>query len=381
MHRAEYLLWLKHIGISSAGKLLPAIEYFSSPEEIYNADKEALLECAMFSEKEIAYLLAKDMSFVSEEIERCNKERCYLVDYYSKYYPQALRELTDPPLILYVKGNREVLTKGSFVTVAGSREADAYGISQAGEISSAFASAGFCVVSGMAHGIDSAAASAAVNSGGKAIGVLCSGMDVDYPKDSAALRKKIIASGGAVITEFEMGTVPQAGYFHIRNRIMAALSPLTVIVQAGEKSGAMITARLAKEYKNKVAAVPNPIDSKSARGVNSLIAEGAQVIYDIPLFVSEYLRDVKEEKAPDEKVTEKKPEPTVKKAPSKRAVSEGNTESDNMMEITKLLKDGPLTSEEIAEKSKRSIKWVNSTLIILEVSGRVKLMPDGRYGL
>lgn len=379
MHRAEYLLWLSHIGLSSKRKLLPAIEYFSSPEEIYNADKEALSECAMFSGKEIEYLLKKDMSFVSEEIERCNKERCYLVDYYSKFYPQALRELSDPPLILYVKGNREALATGSFVTVAGSREADSYGVSQAGEISSAFASAGFCVVSGMAHGIDSASASAAVNSGGKVIGVLCSGMDVDYPKDSGTLREKIIASGGAVITEFEMGTVPQSGYFHIRNRIMAALSPLTVIVQAGEKSGAMITARLAKDFEKRVAAVPNPIDSKSARGVNSLIAEGAEVIYDIPLFVSQYLHDVKEEIAPEEK--EKMPEPTVKKAPSKRAVSEGNTESDNMMEITKLLKDGPLTCEEIAEKIGRSIKWVNSTLIILEVSGRVKLMPDGRYGL
>lgn len=379
MHRAEYLLWLKHMGFSSKGKLLPAIEYFSSPEEIYNADKEALTECAMFSEKEIAYLLKKDMSFVSEEIERCNKERCYLVDYYSKFYPEALRKLSDPPLILYVKGKREALLEGSFVTVAGSREADSYGIAQAGAIASGFALSGFNIVSGMAHGIDSASASAAVNSGGKVIGVLCCGMDVDYPKDSGALREKIIASGGAVISEFEMGTVPQAGYFHIRNRIMAALSPLTVIVQAGEKSGAMITARLAKKLNKRVAAVPNPIDSKSARGVNSLIAEGAEVIYDVPLFVSEYLGEVKNEKKEPE--TEKKPLPEVKKAPSRRAVSEGNTESDNMMELTKLLKDGPLSKEKIAEKSKRSIKWVNSTLIILEVSGRVKLLPDGRYSL
>ncbi len=379
MHRAEYLLWLKHMGLSSKGKLLPAIEYFSSPEEIYNADKEALLECAMFSEKEIAYLLKKDMSFVSEEIERCNKERCYLVDYYSKFYPEALRKLSDPPLILYVKGKREALSEGSFVTVAGSREADSYGIAQASAIASGFALSGFNIVSGMAHGVDSASASAAVNSGGKVIGVLCSGMDVDYPKDSGALREKIIASGGAVISEFEMGTVPQAGYFHIRNRIMAALSPLTVIVQAGEKSGAMITARLAKKLNKRVAAVPNPIDSPSARGVNSLIAEGAEVIYDVPLFVSEYLGEVKNEKKEPE--TEKKPLPEVKKAPSRRAVSEGNTESDNMMELTKLLKDGPLSKEKIAEISKRSIKWVNSTLIILEVSGRVKLLPDGRYSL
>lgn len=122
------------MGIASGGKLLEAIEYFSSPEEIYNADKEALTECGMFNEKEIAYLEKKDMSFVAGEIERCNRERCYLVDYYSKFYPKALREIPEPPLMLYVKGSREALMKADMVTVAGSRSSDAYGVSVATSI-------------------------------------------------------------------------------------------------------------------------------------------------------------------------------------------------------------------------------------------------------
>lgn len=367
------------MGIASGGKLIEAIEYFSSPEEIYNADKEALTECGMFNEKEIAYLEKKDTSFVAEEIERCNRERCYLVDYYSKFYPKALREIPEPPLILYVKGSREALLSADTVTIAGSRSSDAYGVSVAGELGSAFASKGETVVSGMAHGIDSASATGAINSGGKVIGVLCCGMDVDYPKGSAHLREKIISSGGALITEFEMGTQAQSGYFHLRNRIMAGLSPLTVIVQAGEKSGALITAKAAVAYSRRLAAVPNPIDSAMSLGVNSLIAEGAEVIYDIGRFADDYA----EEKKNSVKEPEPAKEPAEKKAkPSgKKAVSEGNTESDNMMELTGYLAEEPLTPSELAEKSGRSMKWVNSTLIILEVSGKVKLLPDGRYGL
>lgn len=392
MHRVEYLLWLKHMGIASQGKIMEAIEYFSSPEEIYNADTEALTECGMFNQKEIAYLEKKDVSFVTEEIERCNRERCYLVDYYSRFYPEALRSVPEPPLILYVKGSREVLNSSGAVTIAGSRSSDAYGISVAQSLAGAFALNGEVIVSGMAHGVDSAAALGAVNSGGKAIGVLCCGMDVDYPKGSAAMREKIIASGGAVITEFEMGTAAQSGYFHIRNRIMAGLSQLTVIVQAGEKSGALITAKKAKEYSRRLAAVPNPIDSVASLGVNALIADGAEMIYDIDGYVSRYADDKTKSLAEAEKEKQeaknraaeeetRRKEEKAKKSSGKKAVSAGNTESDNMMELISLLKDGPLSQSELAEKSGRSIKWINSTLIILEVSGKVKLLPDGRYGL
>lgn len=385
MHRAEYILWLKNMGLSSAGKLLPAIEYFSSPEEIYNADREAIEECGMFNEREIEYLFKKDMSFVKEEIERCNKERCYLVDYFSKFYPEALKDIPEPPLMLYVKGNREALKYKNAVTVVGSRSATGYGISVAGELSSELAAGGITIVSGMAHGIDSAAATGAFSASGRVIGVLCSGIDVDYPADSASMREKIISSGGAVITEFPMGTPPQAGYFHIRNRIMAGLSELTAVVEAGEKSGALLTAKLAKKYSRRVAAVPNPIDSVSGKGANMLIADGAEMILDVGGFAAGYIGELSEEKEKEEK-EEKEPYEVKEVAPKikasgKKAVSDGNTESDNMMELTVHLKNGPLFAEELAEKSGRNIKWVNSTLIILEVSGKVKRLGDGRYSL
>ncbi len=377
MHRVEYLLWLKHMGISSNAKFLPALEYFSSPEELYNADREAYEECGMFSEKEIEYLLNKDMTFAKEEIERCNAKRIYLVDYYSKAYPKALREIPEPPLILYVAGDRSVLNSPS-VTMVGSRKADSYGITMAQEIASNFAGGGFSVVSGIAEGIDTSAILGAINGGGKAISVLCTGMDVDYPKGRGDFKNKIIKEGGAVISEFEFGTPALTGYFTVRNRILAGLSDLTVVVQAGEKSGALITARHALAYGKTVAAVPGRVDIEESRGCFALIEEGASMLYDIPSFLRDYIENyVKKEEVEEIK----KEEPVIKKSPSKSAVKEGEGQSGNMIELITLLKERPMSIEELSEKSQRSVKWVSSSLIILEVSGKVKMLPDGKYSV
>ena len=378
MHRVEYLLWLKHMGISSNAKFLDAIEYFSSPEELYKADKEAYEECGMFNDKEMEYLINKDISFVSAEVERCNRARVYLVDYFSKAYPESLRSIPEPPLILYVAGDRRVLNTPS-VTMVGSRKADSYGMNISRDLSSAFAQAGYTIVSGMAQGIDQSSMLGAIATGGKAIGVLCCGMDVDYPSGSADFRSKIIENGGAVISEFEFGTPALSGYFPVRNRIMAGLSDLTVMVQAGEKSGALITAHLAMEYGKCVAAVPGRIDIEESKGCFALLNEGATMITDAEGFVSEYIASVpKKEEIKEEKGSEIKPE---KKTSGKTAVRQGENESDNMLALLELLKKEPLTSQELSERSGRPFKWVASTLIILEVSGKVKMMPDGKYSV
>ncbi|MDP4133107.1 MAG: hypothetical protein Q8882_03750, partial [Bacillota bacterium] len=110
MHRVYYLLWLKHMGLSSNSKFLEALDYFGSPEELFEADREAYEESSMFNVKELNYLCLKDTSWVEKEIELCNKNRVYLVDYYSKYYPPLLRKTPEPPLVLYVLGDKSCLT-------------------------------------------------------------------------------------------------------------------------------------------------------------------------------------------------------------------------------------------------------------------------------
>ena len=377
MHRVLYLLWLKHMGISSNAKFLDALEYFSSPEELYNADKDAYQECGMFNEKEIEYLLDKDLSFAEEEVRRCNEARVYLVDYFSKAYPEALRQIPEPPLILYVSGDRSVLNTPS-VTIVGSRKADSYGMNISRDLAVNFARAGYTVVSGMAQGIDQSASLGAVLANGKTIGVLCCGIDVDYPAGSKEFRDKIIKGGGAVITEFEFGTPALSGYFPVRNRIMAGLSDLTVMVQAGEKSGALITAHLAMEYGKSVAAVPGRIDIEETKGCLELIKDGASMVTDTEGFVEEYVTMQPEKEIKEEEVAQVKAE---KKTSGKTAVRKGENESDNMLELLSLLKESPLTPSELSEKSGRPFKWVASTLIILEVSGKVKMLPDGKYSV
>lgn len=377
MHRVEYLLWLKQMGLSSRGKFLDALEYFSSPEELYNATEEALSECGMFTEEEKRYLLLKDMRPVAEEIERCNKAQTYLVDYYSRAYPARLRDLADPPLVLYVKGNKAALMSPC-VTVVGSRRADSYGLTVAQDIGGALSQQGCAVVSGMAQGIDQAAILGAVHSGGIAIGVLCCGMDVDYPSGSEGLRGKVIASGGAIISEFPFGTESRSGYFPVRNRLMAALSDVTCVVQAGEKSGALLTARAAEKLGRTVYAVPGRIDLEESRGVNALLSEGAKMVTDPAVFAMEASEQRKKEA---EGEAQKEKPVAEKKTSGKKAVSDGQTESDNMVALYALLKDGPAALETLAEKSGRSIKWVASTLIIAEVSGKVKVNADGLWQL
>lgn len=402
MHRVEYLLWLKHMGLSSQEKLVRALELFTSPEELAGASDEELAECGIFSEKELSYLKQKDMRFVEEEIARCNESHTYLVDYYSKYYPDRLRNIPSPPLLLYVRGSREALLTPA-VAVVGTRTADSYGITTAQDIGENIARVKKTVVSGMAQGIDQAALRAA-SAHGCAIGVLCCGMDVDYPTDSASLREAIIASGGAIITEFEFGVTARSGYFPMRNRIMAALSETTVVVQAGGESGALVTAELAARYGRKVFAVPGRIDTPASAGCHELIKNGAAILTDPVAFalslnepdaaktaaMKSALRTDEIRFAEDidrrgelhsPAASHKQRDDSAESAPTMPAVSPGNTESDNMVALYELLRETPLSAAELAAKSGRTIKWVMSTLIIAEVSGKVREISGGRYEL
>ncbi len=381
MHRVEYLLWLRNMGRSSGSKFLDALEYFSSPEALYNATDEELSECGMFTEEEKRYLLKKDMRPVAEEIERCNKTQTYLVDYYSRTYPTHLRDLSDPPPVLYVRGNKAALSSPC-VTVVGSRRADSYGLSVAQEIGAALSLHQLSVVSGMAQGIDQAAAVGALRSGGRAIGVLCCGVDVDYPSGSESLREKILSQGGAIVSEFPFGTTARSGYFPMRNRLMAALSAATCVVQAGAKSGALLTARAARELGRRLYAVPGRIDLEESRGANALLSEGACMVTDPSAFAMELAERIKSGAAAD--AVEEMPmekQTSVRQPSGKKAVSDGQTESDNMVALYALLKHGPATLEALAEQSGRSVKWVASTLVIAEVSGKVSVNADGLWQL
>ncbi|GAC1454054.1 MAG: hypothetical protein PVSMB1_02920 [Gemmatimonadaceae bacterium] len=194
-------------------------------------------------------------------------------------YPTALSDLRVPPTQLFAIGNIQMLdhTPDRSVAIVGTRDASSYGVRVASELAGALAATGICVVSGMARGIDSAAHRGALRAGGHTVAVLGSGVDVPYPATNRALHQSIVEHG-LVLSEYEPGTRPGPGSFPRRNRIIAALARVTIVVEAPYKSGAINTASQALELGRVVAAVPGPIDSDRSAGANLLLRDGAQVI-------------------------------------------------------------------------------------------------------
>ena len=194
-------------------------------------------------------------------------------------YPPALEHLHDPPPVLWSRGDWGTLGN-PVVSIVGTRRATSYGLRVTREIASALARAGACVVSGMALGIDASGHQAALSVGGRTVAVLGTGADVAYPSAHAALHREI-ARCGLVISELPPGSKADKGSFPRRNRVIAALASLTIVVEAPLKSGALITAKDALELGRDVAAIPGPIDAPQSVGTNNLLREGAHVITSV----------------------------------------------------------------------------------------------------
>ena len=197
-------------------------------------------------------------------------------------FPQALKELKSPPQSIFTIGDESILdlAPNRLVAIVGTREATPYGLKVTAALAHAFTAAGIGVVSGLARGIDSAAHRAALESGGRTVAVMGTGVDVPYPAGHRGLHAEI-AARGLVVSESEPGTTAFTGCFPRRNRIIAALARVTIVVEAPYKSGAINTATWALEIARVVAAVPGPIDSPKSAGGNLLLRDGAQVIHTV----------------------------------------------------------------------------------------------------
>jgi len=187
-------------------------------------------------------------------------------------YPDVLRHFEDSPPILFVRGT---LPPSQGLAIVGSRRSTSYGKGQATHFATAFVEAGFTVVSGGAAGIDTAAHAGALQAGGTTVAVVACGLDYVYPAENRGLFEKIVAQGGAIVSEFSVGTRPEPWRFPARNRIIAGLAQATVVIESPDQSGALITARNAAEYGRDVWVVPGPVDTGRSRGGHRLIQDGA----------------------------------------------------------------------------------------------------------
>lgn len=248
-----------------------------TPRSIYDADESALRRSAILSEMQVNALLDKDLSEAMSIYDYCKWNRVGIINYSDSIYPESLKSMKNPPILLYYMGNIPNLNNKVCVSVVGTRKMTEYGMRSGYKIAYELASAGVVVVSGMALGIDSVAHAGAIGGRGTTIAVLGCGIDVIYPKQHRKLRK-YICQNGAVITAYHPGTPAYKNNFPERNAIISALSEGTLVVEAPIRSGALITADRAAEQSRTVYALPGSVEEPMSEGPNHLIKNGALAI-------------------------------------------------------------------------------------------------------
>ena len=252
---------------------------FGSMEEAWKASGGALRAAGLDSRSLGAIETARPGISPDAEMERLQKARVHAIAIHDPAYPALLKETFDPPPLLYVKGALTAEDDWA-VTVVGTRAPTAYGREVTQRLAGDLGRSRITVVSGLARGIDSVAHSAALDSGGRTIAVQACGLDMVYPAAHLPLARRILECG-ALISDYPLGTKPRSEYFPRRNRILAGLTAGTLVVEAGERSGALITARFAADEGREVMCVPGSILSPASRGVNRWIQEGAKAVLDV----------------------------------------------------------------------------------------------------
>ncbi|MEJ7701302.1 MAG: DNA-processing protein DprA [Pyrinomonadaceae bacterium] len=263
------------IGPRAATRLL---EKFGSAENVFHATRSELEQLRLKPES-IESILKREFHDKAEaELENVRTLGGDVLVLDDGGYPYLLREIADPPITLYVKGDWRACFGAPCVAVVGSRRCSTYGANASEMLSRDLASNGITIVSGLARGIDTAAHRGAIGGKGRTVAVLGTGIDQVYPKENARLVDEILENGGAVVSQFPLGTPPLKDNFPYRNRIISGLSLGVLIVEASERSGSLITARLAMEQDREVLAVPGNITSKNSFGTNYLIKSGAKLV-------------------------------------------------------------------------------------------------------
>lgn len=253
------------------------LEAFGTPEAIVSAAPSALRAVPGIGPKLVeAFRRTRDEVDPEAELAACAAAGIAIVTIDEPEYPARLRELPDPPGVLYLKGSFEPRDAAA-VAIVGSRHATHYGRKHAGLLAGSLARAGLTIVSGLARGIDAAAHQAALDAGGRTIAVLASGVEEIYPPEHRELAHDVVRAG-CLVSETPHGAQPMRGMFPQRNRLISGLSLGTVVVEASDRSGALITARHAMEQGREVFALPGPVDSRMSRGCHRLLRDGAKLV-------------------------------------------------------------------------------------------------------
>lgn len=360
------------IGPRAAAKLLEA---FGSPESVFHARRDQLEKVKLRPDSVESIINKYTHDAAEEELEKVKRLGGDVLILDDGTYPAMLREIADPPITLYVLGDWRTCFEMPTVAMIGSRLCSTYGLNAAEMLSRDLATNGICVVSGLARGIDTAAHRATVKAGGRTIGVMGTGIDAIYPKENVKLVEEMIESGSVVVSQFPLGTPPLNENFPYRNRIISGLSHGVVLVEATERSGSLITARLATEQGREVMAVPGNITSKNSFGTNYLIKAGAKLVQQWQDIVNELPQHIGAQILPP------KPENSSGKrvATSTEAVLPADLTANERKVWKHLLPDKPIHIDDLIDATALSFGDLNSALVGLDLRDMIRVLPGKNY--
>lgn len=395
-----YWIWFQLLfGIASRRTEL-LTQYVAHPKQLYediagNGPISTILQKDELDASETALQRARQIE------QRTLKLGCSIVTMDSSEYPQLLKDIQCPPVVLYVKGELDCLEDRLAVAMVGTRNYTEYGSRAAQLIAGRLAENGAVIVSGLAHGIDTECHRAALEAGGETIGILGCGLDIDYPKGSSSI-KSAMSCQGAVISEFPMGTQPYRTNFPLRNRIISGMSHATVVVEAETKSGSLITARLAKEQGRDVFAVPGSIFLRREQGAHKLIKEGARLADDAedilalypqfprikqlyrPVKVQSPKPPMKENAVKNMRSFEEYVPAAEENQPDQKSADHSNimeSASAGAIEVYALLGEEIMTVDELASKCTLATGEILSALTELELYGIVLSHPGRKFSI
>jgi DNA processing protein len=353
MRDPELAAWLRLALVPGLGgqSLRRLLSEFGLPSRVLDAGRAALARCV--GEELASRIAGNDTTAAVDAALRWVEVPGHaIVTLADRDYPRRLLEIPDPPALLYVQGQVELLARAS-LAVVGSRNATPQGIANAASFARAFSEAGLTIVSGLALGIDAAAHRGALEGEASTVAVLGCGIDIVYPQRNAELHHAI-AQRGALVSEFPLGTPPLAANFPRRNRLISGLARGVLVVEAALDSGSLITARLAAEQGRDVFAIPGSIHSPLSKGCHALIKQGAKLV--------ESAQDVLEELAVI--------------APTRTAP---HAAAEEEHELLKHLGDDPCNVDTLCQRSGLTPDTVSAMLLQLELEGQIASLPGGRF--
>lgn len=392
MAQIRYWVWLTALeGLRpvTAARLL---RQFGGPMEVYFAPHGGYDAIEGLTPREKTLLEDKDLARTERILEQCQRENITLVTVQDAAYPERLRQIPDPPPVLYVRGRLPFLDEVPVIGVVGTRKASVYGVKMATRLGQELTAGGACVVTGMALGIDAAAARGALMENGPCVGVLGTAIDVNYPPANATLIDDVAALG-AVVSEFPPGWPTKPENFPRRNRVISGMSCGVCVVEAPRRSGALITANLALEQGRDVFAVPGNADSLVSAGANALIQEcakavtcGGDILTEYDGLFSDAIRPRAEIFVPTP-AAEKTPPPEKTVIDNPPAIPYIDVESrlagftGDQQAVLRSLFQGEAHVDDIIAATGFPPAKVLSTLTVLVIRGAVRSHPGKRFSL